>query len=75
MRSPSLRDIDSTICQAIPSVHYSPLTTRDPGDAPIIRASVSAYLSQTNSDLMPFTPDTHQFIIDTGASITITSNP
>ncbi len=54
------------------ATHYRPLSPLAPNDATSLKQRIFAHAACETGLPVPFTPDEVQFVIDTGASITIT---
>lgn len=61
-----------TVC--ISSMHSSPARDLSTEVASLLCEEISAYLTAWSASPVAFTPDAHTFIIETGASITITNS-
>jgi hypothetical protein len=53
--------------------HYTPMSSMTQQEAVITRSTLAAYIATNNGLPARFTPDETNFVIDTGASITITN--
>jgi hypothetical protein len=77
---PSLQETKPTIVSyfhpnaCASSIHYSPMVSLPAEQAVTLWQELVTFLSHPVATLVSFTPDERTFIIDTGASITITNS-